>query len=449
MNGRERQRYLARHGVAGPWRLAGDTGGDLTGAVVIPALAETESLPATLASLAANPPRQRERWLVVVVVNHRADARPADQADNHRTLEWLAAGDRPLEGLRLAWVDAATPGRELPAGEGVGLARKLGCDLALERLDMTAPGAALLAHLDADTLVDPDYLPALERHFATAPAGAATLPFRHRPGTSPAATAASERYEVYLRGYLLGLTLAGSPYAYPTIGSTMACRASAYLQAGGMNRRRAGEDFYFLQQLAKTGGVASLAGTLVEPAARLSARVPFGTGPALQRQLAGDLSQVSCHPREAFELLRDWLELAAQRGPALAGDQLLNAAAGLDPELGAFLTERRLPRVWDRLRRTHRRPEALAKAFHGWFDALQTRRLLQRLSSGRYPRLAAEQALPPLLEWAGLPVDGKIGKQLASLRAFQNHPDTAAGPTSALPAAVPTGPNAHSVRREA
>ena len=353
--------------------------------MVIPALAEAASLPHTLASLAANPPALLERWLVVVVVNHRAAAAPAVQADNRSTLERLAAADRRWQGLRLAWVDAAAPGRELSAGEGVGLARKLGCDLVLERFDWSRPGGPLLAMLDADTLVAADYLPALEDHFAGARAGGATLPFRHPPADDPAVTAAGERYEVYLRGYLLGLSLAGSPYAYPTIGSTIACRAAAYLQAGGMNRRLAGEDFYFLQQLAKTGGVALLFGTLVEPAARLSDRFPFGTGPALGRQLAGDRFQVDCHPQEAFRLLRAWLELAARAGPDTAGEQLLAAAATLAPELGAFLAERQLPRTWERLRRTHRTPAALRRAFHGWFDALQTRRLLHRLAAERCP----------------------------------------------------------------
>jgi len=47
------------------------------------------------------------------------------------------------------------------------------------------------------------------------------------------------------------LQQAGSPYAYHTIGSAFACRAEAYIAAGGMNRRHAAEDFYFLQQLAK------------------------------------------------------------------------------------------------------------------------------------------------------------------------------------------------------
>ncbi len=106
------QRYLAKRAATGPWRLEGEPGRGFNGAVVIPALAETASLPHTLASLAANPPEQLARWLVVIVVNHRADVDPAAQADNRHTLAMLAAADQRWPGL------AAGLGRRRLAGTG-------------------------------------------------------------------------------------------------------------------------------------------------------------------------------------------------------------------------------------------------------------------------------------------------------------------------------------------
>ena len=44
-------RYLDRRGVRGPWSLAGEQRCDFAGAVVIPALAESAELFATLDSL--------------------------------------------------------------------------------------------------------------------------------------------------------------------------------------------------------------------------------------------------------------------------------------------------------------------------------------------------------------------------------------------------------------
>ena len=101
--------YLASRAITSPWRLEGETGDAFAGAVVIPALGESQRLFATLASLAANPSETLARFLVVVVVNHRQDALAAEKLDNARTLARLRLFDMPL---RLAVVDAASAGRD-------------------------------------------------------------------------------------------------------------------------------------------------------------------------------------------------------------------------------------------------------------------------------------------------------------------------------------------------
>ena len=171
------QSYLKTRAVNGPWRIEGCTGSGFAGAVVIPALAESATIPATLSSLAANPPDILRDFLVLVVVNHRPDASPDDKADNCATLGLLAGGDPRWDRLNLAWVDAASAGLELPLkGGGVGLARRIGLDLALSRLD-AMNGEPLLVCLDADTLVRPDYLPALVRHFGQSALRCRRCPF--------------------------------------------------------------------------------------------------------------------------------------------------------------------------------------------------------------------------------------------------------------------------------
>ena len=90
-------------------------------------------------------------------------------------------------------------------------------------------------------------------------------------------------YEKYLNYYKKALQHTGYPYSMFTIGSAFAVRANAYVKRGGMNRRQAGEDFYFLQGLVQLGKVGEIKSTKVYPSARLSARVPFGTGPILQK----------------------------------------------------------------------------------------------------------------------------------------------------------------------
>lgn len=406
--------YLHRRALPGPWTIEGCPEGDFAAAVVIPALAEGESLWATLVSLAENPCEYLARTLILVVVNHseKADAsiRAANLDDLRRLREW------PASPLRLVWVDAAGPGRELPAkSAGVGLARKLGFDLALTRLS-TRSESPFLVSLDADTLVRPDYLSALFRHFADADTGGAVLPFAHQPGRDVAEERAIERYELYLRHYVLGLELAGSPYAFHAIGSAMACRADAYIKAGGMNRRRAGEDFYFLQQLAKTSGVAPVVGTLVRPSPRPSGRTPFGTGSSVARLLAGEALAVAFYQPRAFRVLGQWLALVADQGQS-SGAVLLAMARQSSEELATYLEGLNFVSVWEALRRNHPRPEALQRAFHGWFDGLASLRLIHALCR---ERLSPEAALPELLAWAGLPSGGGPAEFLARLRERQS-----------------------------
>ena len=272
------QRYLDRYGVRGPWRLAGAPQVDYRGAVVIPSLAEGDRLFATLRSLAGNPREWISRFLVVVVCNHGQGAGSEDRLQNGIDLARLEDFAQ-ASGLNLGRVDAISPGFEVPERRaGVGFARKLGMDLALPLLDWSAD--PLLIGLDADTLVEENYLQAIDRHFLMSTRGAAVLPYRHQPGADPALQDAIDRYELFLRSYVFGLRLAGSPYAFNTVGSAMACRASAYVRCGGMNSRKAGEDFYFLQKLAKTDGVDRLSGTIVYPEPRVSSGSPSAPGAA-------------------------------------------------------------------------------------------------------------------------------------------------------------------------
>lgn len=411
-------RYLDSAGIRGPWRIAGTGRKDFQGAVVIPALAERDYLFETLASLAENPPDILRRFLLLLVVNHREDAQDAQKRDNAETLSLLSGTEKENVLPEIGWVDAASPGLELPPrGGGVGLARKIGFDLALPRLAFGSL-PPLLVSLDADTLVRSDYLPALDRHFRKAREGGAVIPFRHQKGGNSDEDRAICRYELFLRLYVLGLERAGSPYAFHTVGSAMACRAEAYARAGGMNRRQGAEDFYFLQHLAKTAGVGRLAGTVVYPSPRPSRRVPFGTGPSVSRLLAEGSGAVLFYRPECFQILGEWLALVS-RNPESAGEDLRRRAEELSADLGDYLARIRFAPAWEKLRENFRLPPLLLRAFHHWFDGLKTLKLIHRLSAGPYPRAEAEAILPVFLEWAGRKAPGGLEETLSLLRREQ------------------------------
>jgi hypothetical protein len=277
---------------------------------------------------------------------------------------------------------------------------------------------SFLICLDADTLVRPDYLEALVRHFEQTPCGAAVIPFCHQSGTSSESERIITRYELFLRCYVFGLALAGSPYAFHSVGSAMACRASAYVKIGGMNSRTAGEDFYFLQQLARTVGVEQVAGTVVHPSPRASHRVPFGTGRSVSRMLAGgEQEQLFYHP-ECFQILGAWLTLVTDH-PNLDGGSLRMMAGDISSCLGEYLDLNRFEEIWGKLRRNNPGQAALLKAFHGWFDGLKTMKLIHHISAGPFSRCEPDSALEELFAWGGLqPVSG-IDNRLAVLRLLQ------------------------------
>jgi len=409
--------YLAKRAVSSPWRITPHPERTFSGAVVIPSLAERANLPLTLKSLAENPPGLLDQFLILVVVNQHCHAADGDRDDNLATLALLPEWKKEYSLENLAWIDAASPGNELPHKQGVGLARKIGLDLALPQLEY-AGRDPLLVCLDADTLVQPDYLPAIAAHFSFATSGGASIPYRHRPATDPQGQRAIDRYELFLRTYVLGLQLAGSPYAFHTVGSAMACRASAYVAAGGMNRRLAGEDFYFLQQLHKTSGVADLKGTIVHPSPRSSLRVPFGTGRAVGDMLAEGEKRLLFYQPAVFTILGEWLACVAD-SPTVKGKLLLERAGCISPVLGDYLEQAGFRESWDGLGRHNQGDARLLAAFQGWFDAFRTMRLIHLLSDQGYPRVEPEESVPALLERAGYGSPAGVSQQLELLRSLQ------------------------------
>jgi hypothetical protein len=296
---------------------------------------------------------------------------------------------------------------------GVGFARKLGLDLSLSRLNWEEE--PLLVCLDADTLVEANYLSVIASHFQQSALGAAVLPFRHQPGIDAAQQAAIDRYELFLRSYVYGLRLAGSPYAFNSIGSAIACRASAYVRCGGMNCRKAGEDFYFLQKLAKTDGVDFLTGTTVFPEPRVSERVPFGTGRSMARLLDGDAQAVLFYPVETFRVLAAWLHAVEHN---LSGDagSLLILAEKISTELANYLEQANWRTTWPRLQSTHKSEVQRLQAFHLWFDGFRTMRLIHMLCDVGPCRGEPEDVLPGYFAWEGRACPGTLSAMLEDLR---------------------------------
>jgi hypothetical protein len=247
---------------------------------------------------------------VIVLINHSEIASTAVKEYNNTTyaelVEWIANNE--MEGLRFY---APAPIELKKKWAGAGLARKKGMDEAVRRFNKLGTPDGVVVSLDADTLVQENYLVEIENYFQqnTKHVGA-TLAFEHqKEGLQQKQQEGILLYEKYLNYYKHALDFTGYPYSMFTIGSAFAVRALAYVKRGGMNRRQAGEDFYFLQNLVQMGTVGEINATCVFPSARLSDRVPFGTGPILQKWMKGEEDLTLSYNFQAFVDLKALFEV--------------------------------------------------------------------------------------------------------------------------------------------
>lgn len=192
---------------------------------------------------------------------------------------------------------------------GVGWARKLGMDIATQRF-RTINFNGTIVGLDADTVVESNYLNSIYSFFSNNNFNAASIYFEHPITGDSFSDVHLEQikyYELHLRYYKNSLKYSNLPYSFHTIGSAFALTASAYARQGGMNRRKAGEDFYFINKLIKGEIFGEINDTKVMPSPRVSNRVPFGTGRAILEGLNTKKDLSLTYDFQSFEVIRSWI----------------------------------------------------------------------------------------------------------------------------------------------
>lgn len=198
---------------------------------------------------------------------------------------------------------------------GAGLARKTGLDEAVRRFDKLNAPDGILSCLDADSPVASNYFTAIEEWFNNPENNGASVYFEHPLDGNNFPSEVYEAitlYELHLRYYLLSLKETGFPYAYHTVGSCMVFRAINYVRTGGMPKKQAGEDFYFLQKLIPLGGFGEINNTTVFPSPRPSSRVIFGTGASVRQHVDGSQKQGTTYNPLAFSDLKTFFTLAPE-----------------------------------------------------------------------------------------------------------------------------------------
>jgi len=265
--------------------------------VIIPAINEPDIFKTYESLLKA---QTSSKVLVLTVVNYSEKASDLTKIFNRELFQLISEWGYKNETTNIKFRTLLTPDvRRKHAGAGY--ARKVGMDTATEIFSLNNNEKGLIVSLDADCLVAENYFEAMinERAFDLQ-----VLNFDHQKDElSGDQLKAMLDYEIYLHYYVLVNRMAGFPYAYHTIGSCFALTVDAYMKNGGMNKKHAGEDFYFLHKLFPNCNVKRNYDTLVKPSGRVSDRVPFGTGPALNKILEEKEPYTVYNPN-AFEDLR-------------------------------------------------------------------------------------------------------------------------------------------------
>ena len=335
--------------------------------LAIPVLNELESLPALIGDLKAQSYNDFE---VLLCVNNPdewwSDAERFKQCENNiRTIEYLNS----VNGLDITVLDRASKGEGWKGKQkGVGYARKE----LFEAIDKTADESGIVISLDADTRIGSEFVRSVMERFTThKKALLLTNPYFHKLTGNDGIDRAILRYELYMRYYLINLFRINSPYAFTALGSAISFRISGYRRISGITPKEAGEDFYFVNRMRKSGNIMTWNNETVYPSTRESDRVPFGTGPAVTKGLAGDWESYPFYDTEAFSRIGKTYRLF----PELFRR---DAKTPIDD----FISECFGENIWAPLRKNFKIEKLFIRACHEKIDGLRILQILRFYQKG-------------------------------------------------------------------
>ena len=188
------------------------------------------------------------------------------------------------------------------------------------------------------------------------------------------------------------LSYCNLPYAYHTIGSSMATSCEAYCKQGGMNKRKAGEDFYFLNKIMQLGNFHELKTTTVRPSPRISSRVPFGTGKAVN-DIVNHKRQTAYNP-----LIFEQIKIFTGRLDKLYNNEFLEFIIPID--ISTYLLNIGIEEALSEIKTHVGNIDSFKKRFYVWFDAFKVLKCIHYLRDNYFidiPVLIASMKLLELL----------------------------------------------------
>lgn len=318
------------------------------------------------------------------------------------------------ENQHILLVDRSRQNTTIPLKEGVGLARKIGADLATDLIRKGKVTSPWIRTTDADVILPQGYfndLPGSAKDIS-----ARIYPFHHHADAD--LTLPSALYDLSLHYYVEGLRWSGSPYAHHSIGSTLSVNYLKYADVRGFPRRSAGEDFYLLNKLAKVGRIETLQQPTLELAARLSNRTPFGTGNALTsiKQLARPLQDYHYYHPKIFSLLKNFLSILPdlwQSRDRVDMDFLCSNAEQNRDILQACLQQSGILLAILQGIQQYKSEETFNRYINHWFDGFRTLKFIHFARNNYLPSIPLEIAInAPFYDGIPVAIRDAINTQL-------------------------------------
>ncbi len=348
--------------------------------LIIPVCGESPTLLETVMKVHEN-----SQVLIILCLN-RPDHHPkTDQwhQDNHAVVAHIQqqahkpirVGQHQLLLMDHSWDCLLLNFNEAPfnANHGVGLARKTAADTALALIERKQIKTPWIHSTDADVTLPQGYFDVVDQVNG---ACAISLPFEH-VGDDDTLQSLQEQYDFKLKYYQWGMRHIGVAYDYIPLGSTLAVSASAYASVRGFPVRSGGEDFYLLNKLAKIGQVAQPPHPIIAIKSRFSDRVPFGTGPALQKYRDSESAALYYHPN-CFEIIKQWRQkLLAQYHQI----DIMETATADEAMLNHFWS---WSKTFDKNKKQIKTVARWQQFIHEWLDAFKLLKSVHQLRE-RYP----------------------------------------------------------------
>jgi len=384
-------------------QLVKEAADDLTGIIVVIPSYNELGIGNVLDSLAlCSEPECRTE--IIIVVNNPEGASEEARENNRATLRNIESWKKLNKNcfFRLFAINIENPGI---SRWGVGLARKTGMDEAVRRFDSVNNPDGLIVNLDADCLVGSNYFISLFEAFSGKKnRNACSIYFEHPLSGNDFSSdiyRSIALYELHLRYYYQGLAFSGFPYVFHTVGSAIAVRAGAYVKAGGMNRRQAGEDFYFIQKLLPLGAYFNLNSTVVYPSPRQSYRVPFGTGAMMTKMSESSSPQLETYNLAAFRDLRSLFNSAVRIFCSTQSD-LINVYDSLPESIRFFITSSEWIEKLTEIRDNTAGEDSFRKRFFDWFNMFSIVKFMNQSHRDYYKKEPVEKCAASLLKEMGV-----------------------------------------------